>query len=1036
MKIQSKTILLTILICLALINSIYAGILKEITNINTSPFDMVIGNNQTGYISAPDCNCILVVDLSKESPDALENQINIPNTAIGNCHSLAINMLRNELYVLDSHSKLFIINTLTNTIDPTPITLGLYPKNIVISPDGNMIYVCSKRDLTVIKAQDKTVASTIPFSESIEPYGMAIANQKLYVVGTATHTIYVIDLISASLIHTIDVSSSPYDAIATGDESTVYVSHDVKDSTISVINTTTDSFQTSIDLSEDDIYKNSKGLAISHSVLYVANYGDGSLSLIDILNQKKIQCEPPVQSGDNHPERIAVSTDGNDLYIVHPENDSVRILDSTQISKLPFLSLSKKGRGEIQIDDGVNISKVLPPVKKQFPKGTRITLTALPHDQYVFSEWAEGISGYHNPIDFELNENTSVQAIFSESTGYAIIIQGKRVDGEGVDSHRKTTDLAESIFKQRRLVTHYLKYDDTDSEYIPTLASIEYAITDWAFTNMYGKAGKLIILIVGHGKTGQIYFNSETLTSDLFKEWLNALQTKLENAGQHNDIVVILGTCHSGSFIEPLSGEDRIIITSSHAQEMAFKGPVLDDGIRQGDFFVAEFLKIIQSGMTIKKSFMEAALLTHRFTYAVSDDYISLYNDRALQHPMIDDNSDGEGSHDLRFSITGEGQYADSLYIGSLPNKRKTIRLYESLESDDIFLNELQETASFQLNASALDSYDLFWIDIKTPLFSVGSQTDHTKHLEINTQRWERSRADMTSEGMIEWSDVHAFITPGEYQVLFFAKENNSNTISFVKEINVFKQKLDNHSPDQFALIRPKNEEIYPIFYASEQQYFYGFEWEKASDPDGDTLHYDISISPYPNDNGVLRIKGLIKNQYIITFSDTPTEDSLEMDKTYYLTVTAIDQYGASQKTEECFFMAKNPSGGSGYLLFEIVDAESQKRIRPDSISAQYTVGMIENYFYISAPTGDHSVTIQAVGYESIHKTLTVPDYQMNPTIKEIPVKRLFHLSDIVKALGVLTRFDGSVSMNGDVNDDHKFSVNDAVYIFQRVSAY
>ena len=453
-------------------------------------------------------------------------------------------------------------------------------------------------------------------------------------------------------------------------------------------------------------------------------------------------------------------------------------------------------------------------------------------------------------------------------------------------------------------------------------------------------------------------------------------------------------------------------------------------------FFVAEFLKKIQFGNSIKKSFVDAALLTRRFTYAVSDTFVSMYDDRSLQHPMIDDNHDGEGSYDLRFSISGEGQVADKLTIGSLPNKRKAQRLHASFETEYIFLDEAQVTESFQLNISEKDQFDVFWIDIKTPMFSIQNQKGNSNHLEIDTQRWQRSKADITPEGFIEWQNINAFVDPGEYQVLFFGKDNITNTISFIKEIKVYKQKPGNQVPNQFEIIRPKNEEIFPIFYESENKYFYGFEWEKASDPDGDVVYYDLLIWPYPGDNGVLSIKGLIKNQYIITFAESLSEDSLEIDKTYYWRVTAIDKYGGIRQTKEFFFIAKNPSGGTGFLLFEIFDAENQKRIRADSISAQYTIGTIEDYYYISAPTGDYSVIIQAIGYESTKKTLIVPDVQIIPIKQKIPLNRLFHISDVVQALRVLTRFDESVSLNCDMNDGHKFSINDAVYIFQRVSEY
>jgi len=204
-----------------------------------------------------------------------------------------------------------------------------------------------------------------------------------------------------------------------------------------------------------------------------------------------------------------------------------------------------------------------------------------------------------------------------------------------------------------------------------------------------------------------------------------------------------------------------------------------------------------------------------------------MYDDRSLQHPMIDDNHDGEGSHDLRFSISGEGHIADTLHIGSLTNKRQAQRFNTYFESEYILLDETQVYTSFQLNTPGHEKNDIFWIDIKTPMFSVQTQKNNSNHLEINTQRWQRFKTDITPEGFIEWQNINAFVDPGEYQVLFFAKENNIKTISFIKEIKVYKQKPDNNAPANFSIIRPKNEDIFPIFYQSENKYLYAFKWEK-----------------------------------------------------------------------------------------------------------------------------------------------------------------------------------------------------------------
>jgi len=349
---------------------------------------------------------------------------------------------------------------------------------------------------------------------------------------------------------------------------------------------------------------------------------------------------------------------------------------------------------------------------------------------------------------------------------------------------------------------------------------------------MNGKAGKLIILIVGHGDKEKIYFDSETLTADLFKEWLNTLQTKLKNNGQQNDIIIILGTCYSGSFISKLSGEGRIIITSAHKDEMAFKGPVLDDGIRQGDFFIAEFLKKIQSNYSIKKSFVDAALLTRHFTYAISDNFVSMYDDRSLQHPMIDDNHDGEGSHDLRFSISGEGQIAIGLAVSfqlipelafgitfnfweNWPGKngweqttweKGPVRITETIvESNEVFIFHKYNFQGFNINLGLLwDITNHFTLGavVKTPF---SADLAHTRRFQSisptqyqSPSRTQSEKLDMPMSYGIgvayrfsdQWT-ISADIYSTKWQD-FILTDSNGDRFSF---INGKKEELSNVKP-------------------------------------------------------------------------------------------------------------------------------------------------------------------------------------------------------------------------------------------------
>jgi DNA-binding beta-propeller fold protein YncE len=101
----------------------------------------------------------------------------------------------------------------------------------------------------VIDSATREVDTTIPLNEDADPYGMAIANNKLYVAGTWSGKVYVIDLDGDSpnyrkVIGSISVGEGAYDAIARADGAYVYISHDTADGKVSVINANTDSLET------------------------------------------------------------------------------------------------------------------------------------------------------------------------------------------------------------------------------------------------------------------------------------------------------------------------------------------------------------------------------------------------------------------------------------------------------------------------------------------------------------------------------------------------------------------------------------------------------------------------------------------------------------------------------------------------------------------------------------------------------------------------------------------------------------------------
>ena len=870
-------------------------------------------------------------------------------------------------------------------------------------------------------------------------------------------------------------------------------------------------------------------MAIVHSILYVANKADGTISQINIQNDQEIICNQSLPSGDKYPEYVAPSPDSNFLYVTHPSSKSINVVDITTscpsikknlddsvyndqremtleildtgicdnqpltftvstdqpelfvkkpsvsssgilhyqpytknagitridislidptgkcsssesfyltvIATGPVLTLEKKGRGQIQISDGDETFNVLTPWEGQFIQNAPIKLTALPDDNHIFSSWSGGITDQSNPVELILTKDINIQANFLDVTAYGIIILGKRFDGEGLLAHEKTCDLAWQTFISRGVDTNYLKYDGEGGFESPSVDAVHSAITEWAFEKLKGKSGNLTILLVGHGNKNVVYVDGEPVRAAVFNGWLNELQLKLKEVNQNNTIIIAIGACYSGSFIDELSGQNRIIITSSDQTEMAFKGPQIDSSLRQGDFFMAEFIKKIGQGYSVKQSFIKSAALTERFTYSISDTFISSHQDQSLQHPLLDDNYDQVGTNDFYVSFLGEGLEAGNVWIGNNNRKRDILYHSDNFISETIRIDEDTTELSFSIDLSDTNSFNQFWIDIKKPTFSIQNQEDDTDQLEmIIDNRYKRKSG--------VWENIHQFIDPGEYQILFFGEKKETHLIALLKEVIVYKQKADNHPPGIFSILSPENDaEIYPYYYASEKKYSYKLEWEGAIDPDNDTVFYTVFVSLSPNFNNPLVIDQLLINQATLTFSDISLPDTLTFDNRYYIKVKASDKYGAFTETPIFSFEAKKTSAATGCMLFVFLDKISMQQIQMPVLSKKDSSSVFSTIFYeysilVQGPnTKSVSVILSAAGYENKEEEITIPEGCSEYPLKQsFVLKRAYNLPDIVRLLQLFSDYPCSVSERLDLNGDSIISLKDIVLMMQSVA--
>jgi parallel beta-helix repeat protein len=173
-----------------------------------------------------------------------------------------------------------------------------------------------------------------------------------------------------------------------------------------------------------------------------------------------------------------------------------------------------------------------------------------------------------------------------------------------------------------------------DVDRISSCPNIKYAINTWA-QNKVSVNVPLLIYMVGPGKNDTFILNGtkDKLTAS---DMNNYLKQVTDSKGCH--ITVVYGACYSGSFIDELSDDKCVIVTSTNHTFTRFD--------KVGELFSYYFFDHISDGKTIKGSFEEASELTN-------------INDMTA---LLDDNADGFG-HAIPLSGTGDGLLAASICI-------------------------------------------------------------------------------------------------------------------------------------------------------------------------------------------------------------------------------------------------------------------------------------------------------------------------------------------------------------------------------------
>lgn len=222
------------------------------------------------------------------------------------------------------------------------ITLNTFPMNAVEIPDKNWLVVTNNgrtienKNYLLIVDLDK--GEVINRYELEGKYGNFLGlyrskdNRTLYVSGGANKNMLVLRLgedASISKIDSIMLSNFIGHIVTNKEESKIFVAQHIGDKVLVIDKG--GSLQVSgsigVGLHTDELpyaYPFWLQLSSDERLLYVSNWGDGSVSVIDIASNSMIKS---IKVGKN-PEGIVLSPDGRYLYVANSDTDSISVIDT------------------------------------------------------------------------------------------------------------------------------------------------------------------------------------------------------------------------------------------------------------------------------------------------------------------------------------------------------------------------------------------------------------------------------------------------------------------------------------------------------------------------------------------------------------------------------------------------------------------------------------------------------------------------------------------------------------------------------------
>ncbi len=704
---------------------------------------------------------------------------------------------------------------------------------------------------------------------------------------------------------------------------------------------------------------------------------------------------------------------------------------------------------------------------------------------YRFYTQAVDKAGNIEPVPGEGHDTLTLYT--SDFAGYALLSVGAIYGEEGIASHTYTANMVYRHLINRNFalvsdpverwndpldhIKYYNPYDVqqtgeddySDGGTVSYWYAMQETISTWAYEKLSAIPGPFYIVLIDHGAPDTFYLESpDRVYAQELNSWINTLETKLGTGYDFtaNPIIIVLGTCYSGSFMDELSKDGRIVVTASAADEPSYRGARDPGGVRDGEFFVSALFNELDygcngAGCDLATAFTNATERTEIHTFSGYNSFPAPYFDTAVQHPHLDDNGDGVGSNTL--TPGGDGEWANKIYLGTVSQTAAAISVTSAgvggsgttcdcdpcppvVDGTGLLWAEVDD-AGLDPNFENMK----VWVEIREPGVTLEDGE------EIVSQRTVDTISRYLTLNVSEWRfeyDYSGFTAPGRYDLFFYAKYDDGNTVitSPFKHLYVYNDTgIANQPPVPADSGAADIELLFPANDGSMKTIGL-LDWTDAVDPDGDDFTYTVYISTSAGFTNPIVKAGLRSSVCTTTESDGLQDGTL-----YYWKVQAVDEYGACIETPVWSFTADNQNPAVGWIQGHVVDMDTREAIDGASVtvgavsvqtqSGGYYLGELSPGIYNPSVTASGYTDVYIQGVEILEGRFVMKDF----TLESLGVWEYYgnvngdetvDLTDAIIVLKVLAGVPVTYTnmLAADMDENNVIDLAEAVFILHRVA--